>query len=99
MTVYFNEMFTPLKFKLFDAVNDMIRDDRDCIVVPRYKIKHLLQIVEEIDMKSPELIKEGDNLYWVGTPTLLVLSEWFNEKFVSFVYIINIDLRIYSNEG
>jgi hypothetical protein len=85
MLVYFKEMFTPLKNKLFEAVNNMIKDDRDCSVAARYKIKHLLQIFEEIDMKSPELIKEGDNLYWVGNPTLVVLTEWFTDKFVNFV--------------
>lgn len=98
MQVYFIEMFTPLKNKLFEAVNQMIKDDRDCTVVARYKIKNLLQIFEEIDMKKPELIKEGDNLYWVGNPTLTVLSEWFNDKFVGFVIIIiNLDIRLYSN--
>jgi hypothetical protein len=96
MMVYFKEMFTPLKIMLFDAVNTMIKDDRDCIVVPRYKIKHLLQIIEEIDMKNPELIKEGDNLYWIGTPSLGVLSEWFNERFFSFVYFFNKDFRLCS---
>jgi hypothetical protein len=97
MNAYYVEMFTPLKNKLFEAVNNMIKDDRDCIVVARYKIKHLLQVFEEIDMKNPELIKEGDNLYWVGSPTLGILTEWFNERFVSFVNINNIDIRLCSN--
>jgi hypothetical protein len=44
MRIYFNYLFTPLREKLFVAVNFLIQDDRDCNVVQRYKIKNILRI-------------------------------------------------------
>jgi hypothetical protein len=82
MKTYFNKLFKPMKEQLFAAVNKMIEDDRDCNVVGRYKIKNLLRIFEEVDMKNPDLNKEGDNLFWSGEPQLLVLNEWFDKKFL-----------------
>lgn len=87
MKQYLNELFAPLKEKLFEAVNNMIKDDRDSNVVARYKIKNLLRIFEEVDMKNPDLNKEQDNLYWTGEPTLGILNEWFNQRFIIFVHI------------
>jgi hypothetical protein len=85
MRVYHKELFVPLQKKLYKAVNNMIKEDRDCSMVARYKIKHILRIFEEVDMKNPDLIKEGDNLYWVGGPVLGILSDWFNNHFLKFV--------------
>lgn len=84
MKIYFNKLFLPLKEKLFLAVNNLIQDDRDCNVVQRYKIKNLLRIFEEVDMKNPELNKEGENLFWTGETTNGVLNQWFSEKFLGF---------------
>lgn len=84
MKVYMNKLFLPLKDKLFTAVNNLIQDDRDCNVVERYKIKNLLRIFEEVDMKNPDLNKEGDNLFWTGEQTYGILNEWFNSRFLSF---------------
>jgi hypothetical protein len=89
MKVYFKELFSPLQKKLYEAVNNMIKYDRDCVAIARYKIKHILRIFEEVDMKIPDLVKEGDNLYWVGQPVLGVLSDWFNNYFIKFVNFIN----------
>jgi hypothetical protein len=85
MKVYQKELFAPLQKKLYQAVNNMIKEDRDCSMVERYKIKHVLRIFEEVDMKVPDLVKEGDNLYWVGQPTLGILTDWFNNHFLQFV--------------
>ena len=84
MKIYFNKLFCPLKANLFTAVNFLIQDDRDCNVVQRYKIRNILGIFEEVDMKNPELIKEGENLFWIGEPTNGILNEWFNQKFLGF---------------
>jgi hypothetical protein len=85
MKVYYKELFLPLQKKLYEAVNNMIKEDRDCSVVARYKIKHILRIFEEVDMKNPDLVKEGDSLYWVGQPVLVILSDWFTNYFLKFV--------------
>jgi hypothetical protein len=95
MQCYHRELFTPLKEKLFNCVNDMILEDRNCDVVQRYKIKHLLRIFEEVDMKNPDLNKEGENLFWTGEPTHVVLNEWFNQHFVAVVSFLNLLISIF----
>jgi len=84
MKIYFNQLFIPLKEKLFQAINLLIQEDRDCNVVQRYKIKNMLRIFEEVDMKNPELNKEGENLFWTGESTNGILNEWFNQRFLAF---------------
>lgn len=79
MKIFHDEMFLPLKDKLFESVNKFIELDRDCAVVQRYKVKNLLRIFEEVDMKKADLIKTMDDLYWKGEETLTILKEWFDK--------------------
>ena len=44
LKLYFNELFTPLKKLLYEAVDKMIEADRNCEVVDRTKIKNLLRV-------------------------------------------------------
>lgn len=91
MRLYYESFFLPLKIPLFQAVNGLIESQRNCMPIDTYKIKSLLTIFEEIDMKNPELCKQGDNIYWVGESTLGVLNEWFKQNFITVtdVYICN----------
>jgi hypothetical protein len=77
-----DNLFKPLKDKLFDSVIKIIEKDRDCAVVQRFKIKNLLRAFEEIDMKDADLIKTNEDLIWKGSPTYYILREWF-EKFIT----------------
>jgi hypothetical protein len=88
MKIYEKEMYLPLKEKLYDAVNEMIKDDRDGKVVPRYKIRNTLRIFEEVDINNPELNKQGENIWWSGQTTNNYLNEWFNPKFIKMVIIL-----------
>ena len=87
LTVYQTDLFNPLKEKLYVIATNMIRDDRLCKVVQRYKIKNLLKIFEEIDLKKAELIKEGDELVWKGEPTLIVINEYMTKQFQPEVFL------------
>lgn len=79
MKIYERILFLQLKEKLFEAVNKMIEDDRDCKLVDRNKIKKMLKIIEEVDLKNPVLNKVEDNLFWTGEQTNGHLNEWFNK--------------------
>jgi len=66
----------------------MIRNDRDLKVTDRTRIQRILNILEEVDMKSPQLIKTKDNMFWSGEATSNAVKEWFasfseaSEKYV-----------------
>ncbi len=55
----------------------MIKDDRDCQIVDRTKIKRMLKIIEDVDIKTPELNRANDQYFWSGESTHLVMNEWF----------------------
>ena len=81
LKIYREILFLPLKNKLYDAVNKLIKEDRECNVIYRYKIKNLLKIIEEVDLKDPEILKENDKLIWTGTHEDQYIKEWFNGSF------------------
>lgn len=56
----------------------MIRDDRECQIVDRTKIIRMLKIVEDIDIKNPELNRANEQYFWSGDGTNNMLKEWFN---------------------
>jgi hypothetical protein len=55
----------------------MIRDDRECQIVDRIKIKRTLKILEDVDIKNPELNRANDEYFWSGESTNVVMKEWF----------------------
>ncbi len=60
----------------------MIEADRNNEVVDRTKIRRLFRILEEIDIKVPELKKKPDGtLFWIGEKTKIALSDWFEKEF------------------
>lgn len=81
LRIFKNYLFIPLKEKLYDAINKLIREDRECNVVYRYKIKNILNIMEDIDIKNPEIIKEQNKILWKGDPDYSHIKEWFYGSF------------------
>jgi len=55
----------------------MIRQDRDCQIVDRTKIKKMLKILEDVDIKLPELNRANEEYFWSGDSTYVVMKEWF----------------------
>jgi len=66
-----------LKTDIFKAINNMIRQDRDCQIVDRTKIKKMLKILEDVDIKLPELNRANEEYFWSGDSTYVVMKEWF----------------------
>jgi hypothetical protein len=56
----------------------MIRDDRLNKVVEKFKIKNLIKIFEEMDLKDADLIKKGNELIWVGKPDLKIADDYIS---------------------
>lgn len=73
---YHDTMFVPLKEKLFKVSINMIRDDRLNKVVEKFKIKNLIKIFEEMDLKDAELMKKNDELIWAGKPELKIADDY-----------------------
>ena len=66
-----------MKTDIFKAINNMIRQDRDCQIVDRTKIKKMLKILEDVDIKLPELNRANEEYFWSGDSTYVVMKEWF----------------------
>ncbi len=89
LQVYYITMFEPLQEKLFKVSITMIRNDRQNKVIERSKIKDLIKIFEEIDLKKAELIKRGDELVWVGDQQLKIANEYVTKYLIPEVNINN----------
>lgn len=81
MKIYQEKMFIPVKEKLYRAVNKLIKEDRDCNVIYRYKIKNVLKIIEEVDLKNPEIAKDNDRFFWSGESINEFIKEWYTKFF------------------
>ena len=81
LRIYREVMINSLKEKLYNIVNNLIKNDRNCNISFRYKIKTLLKIFEEIDYNEPNIVKEKDNWKWEGQNKLVYIAQWFNNYF------------------
>jgi hypothetical protein len=78
LKLYAKHMFTPLKEKLIMAFNKLINAHRDGVSVEPSKIKNMMEIFSQVDLKDPVLNKVGDTgFYWSGVSLDEVLKEWF----------------------
>ena len=60
----------------------MIKEDRDCQIIDRTKIKRMLKILEDVDIKNPELNRTNEEYFWSGDSSILVMKEWFGSLVV-----------------
>lgn len=94
LELYIKIFFEPLKNEVFKEVNKLIKDDRNCNLEFRPKIKSIMRIINNLDLISPKIIKENHKIIWIaekGTENknLRVYGDlWFNtfsEETVKFV--------------
>ena len=81
LQIYKDRMFVPLKEKLYEQVNKMIKEDRNNYVLYRFEIKNILRIIEEVDMIKPDIIKENEKLSWTGEHKNGFITDWFDNYF------------------
>jgi hypothetical protein len=81
LQIYKDKMFIPLKEKLYEQVNKMIKEDRNNSVIYRFEIKNILRIIEEVDMNKPDIVKENEKLSWSGEHKNQFITDWFDNYF------------------
>lgn len=84
MTQFKTIIYNSLKDKVLNAINMLIKEDRDCNVIYRFKIKNTLKIIENLDLlEDIEIIKENDVIKWSGKSKLIELNYWYSNYFES----------------
>ena len=59
---YFNQ----IEEKIEKEVNKLIKEDRNCNIESRSKIKIILSIINDLDLKNPKIIKENNKFCWIN---------------------------------
>ena len=84
--LYKESLFNRLNEQLYIEVNKLIREDRNCNIESRTKIKIILKIMYDIDLTNPKIVKENNKISWIQdkvdnrieTP---YEDEWFDNYF------------------
>ena len=63
--IYKDCFFNNIQKNIFKEVNKLIKDDRNCNVDSRPKIKIILKIIDDLDLPAPNIIKEKNKIVWV----------------------------------
>ena len=72
LDLYRDNFFVLLQNDIHREVNKLIKDDRNCNIESRPKIKEILKIINDLDLFSPRIVKENNKISWVpekGTET------------------------------
>ena len=87
MEIYTNKFFIPIQNKIYKEVNKLIKDDRNLNTESRPKIKAVLNIIDNLDLYSPQIMKENTKIVWMaekGTEDKNLREfgdKWYNETF------------------
>ena len=87
MEIYTNKFFIPIQNKIYKEVNKLIKDDRNLNTESRPKIKAVLNIIDNLDLYSPQIMKENKKIVWMaekGTEDKNLREfgdKWYNETF------------------
>ena len=87
MEIYKNNFFIPIQNEIFKEVNKLIKDDRNLNTESRHKTKAVLNIIDNLDLISPQIMKENKKMVWMaekGTEDKNLRKfgdKWYNETF------------------
>ena len=87
MEIYTNKFFIPIQNKIYKEVNKLIKDDRNLNTESRPKIKAVLNIIDNLDLYSPQIMKENKKIVWMaekGTEDKNLREfgdKWYKETF------------------
>ena len=65
INLYKSFLFDPLEKDIFIEVNKLIKEDRNCNIESRPKIKTILKIIYDIDLVNPKIMKENNKISWI----------------------------------
>ena len=63
--LYKEYFFNPLEDDIYREVNKLIKEDRNCNIESRPKIKTILKIIYVLDLSNPKIMKENNKISWV----------------------------------
>ena len=63
--IYKDFFFNNIQKNIFKEVNKLIKEDRNCNLESRPKIKIVLKIINDLDLFAPKIIKEKNRIVWV----------------------------------
>ena len=66
MKLYKAKFFVPLENKIYKEVNKLIKDDRNGNIESRPKIKAVLNIIDNLDLFSPDIDKYNYKILWIA---------------------------------
>ena len=62
--LYRDHFFDPISQEVYTEVNKLIKEDRNCNLESRPKIKIILKILFDIDLNNPKIMKENNKISW-----------------------------------
>ena len=65
ISLYRTYFFDKIEDTIFKEVNKLIKEDRNCNIESRPKIKIILKILYDIDLTNPKIMKENNKLSWI----------------------------------
>ena len=65
MILYKEYFFNKLEKGIYREVNKLIKEDRNCYIESRPKIKTILKILYDLDLSNPKIMNENNKISWV----------------------------------
>ena len=65
INLYKDYFFVLLQDEVHKEVNKLIKEDRNCNIESKPKIKIVLKIINDLDLSSPKIIKEKNKISWI----------------------------------
>ena len=65
LNLYKDNFFILLQDEIHKEVNKLIKEDRNCNVESRPKIKIILKIINDLDLNYPKIMKEKNKITWI----------------------------------
>ena len=87
MKKYNSIYFEDIKKNVFIEVNKLIKEEREGNTESRNKIKRVMKILKDLDLKEPKIFKENNKITWTGNNNSEekekpeVQNLWYNEYF------------------
>ena len=84
INIYKEKLFEPLQNEIYKEVNKLIKEDRNCNLESRPKIKSVLKILYDIDLVNPKIVKENNRISWISdgideNKDTVYQDKWYDE--------------------
>ena len=66
LDIYRDVYFVDKQDKLYEEVNKLILEDRNCNLEHRHQIKVIFKIISDLNLKYPKIIKEQNKILWIS---------------------------------